>query len=425
MPKLLQYTLSACCVIGFLVQVGYISESYFQYKTITRTDMKLQWELNVSVVAFCAKYVDIMDRERLSRETGITIKRSSKATDWKLETSKLTIKQIFEYTPAANDVLTGCSYRHTLQSRLVAKTGATSCNDRFDVRKFYMHDLMCYRFEQKTNRHLWYEKVSNSINSPGTIFHLDLNDTLNGTAIMTIIAFSDRLPFYSRRFAPKLNRMSDYEKQDVASNTYSVLHQTIEAYRLPRPYDTDCDDKIEDSQINCSTDCMLDLFQRKLSRVPYSLIVTNELLEMKHLSSLDLEDEEISRTADEIEDRCSKMCTKLSCFNDYTLTTIYSAFNKSQHSLSIHLMTPYAPTSKSYAEARMPLAEFLTYVFSCFGTWFGISFLSIAPLFKELTARLRCQRETSRVRSIKVYPSRRGNSLRNNASSYHSSRPCQ
>lgn len=403
-PRLSQYVLSSFCVVGFLVQVGYISQSYFRYKTITRIDMKLQWELHVPVVTFCAKYVDVVDRQRLVQETGITIGRVLNEAEIEVANSKLTIKQIFKYTPAAKDILTGCSFRDVMQSRLVTLTGSANCNDRFDVLKFYMHDLICYRFTPKTLRMLSFEKVSNSINSSGTMFHVDLNESLNGTAIMSVIVYDDRLPYYSRRFAPKINRMSDKENQEASSNTYRALFQLFETHLLPHPYDTDCD-KGTDSQSTCFSECMMHLFKVNLDRVPYNVIVLDDTLEIKHLSSLDMEDENVTRMADEIENACSAKCAKFSCDDSYTLTTIYSAYRKIQTGLSIYLMTPFAPTSRSYAEAQMSLTEFFTYVFSCFGTWFGISFLSIAPIFKMLRDSVRCPNSVTKTRHIKVYPS--------------------
>lgn len=80
---------------------------------------------------------------------------------------------------------------------------------------------------------------------------------------------------------------------------------------------------------------------------------------------------------------CEKKCTAnnfLVCRYSFTFTRTtrdvhVNIWNKT--GISVRLMTPFTADTQSHFVASMSFVEYFSFVTSCFGVWFGISFTSI------------------------------------------------
>ena len=109
--KLVQRLLRTAAVIGFTLQVVQVSLQYFAFTTTTQVSYLLPPFVQPHVVALCVRYSDMLDHERVRRETGIQSQAVKSMADAYDQESRLTIRQSMRYTPAVNKTIDSCTYR--------------------------------------------------------------------------------------------------------------------------------------------------------------------------------------------------------------------------------------------------------------------------------------------------------------------------
>ena len=83
-----------------------------------------------------------------------------------------------------------------------------------------------------------------------------------------------------------------------------------------------------------------------------------------------------------IKDACDASCHSMPCADEYTRTkTSFSRLGKMH--LGFALMSPQEPDVETSVQPTMSFIEFFSFVCSCFGTWFGLSFLSLESLLRR------------------------------------------
>jgi hypothetical protein len=70
----------------------------------------------------------------------------------------------------------------------------------------------------------------------------------------------------------------------------------------------------------------------------------------------------------------------MNCYLDYSLTSTDGYLDKKSPYLTFRLSTPTAPTTIITAKVKLSFTEFLIYLTSSFGTWFGVSVMKMNPL---------------------------------------------
>ena len=101
-------------VAGFAWRIVVVSIAYFSYKTTTSVKFAFPSTWSHQAATLCVRYRDVLDRGRIASETGI---RLSLWTSWAPNSSeaknedqkeKLTIEQIFKYTPDTGKLIRKC-----------------------------------------------------------------------------------------------------------------------------------------------------------------------------------------------------------------------------------------------------------------------------------------------------------------------------
>ena len=86
-------------------------------------------------------------------------------------------------------------------------------------------------------------------------------------------------------------------------------------------------------------------------------------------------------------DYCNDKCSFLPCYWTYSITRPYVATRRGRNTIWIHVRIPQQSNRSNIVIARMSLTDYFTLASSCFGTWLGVSFMSIMAIVNKISTR--------------------------------------
>lgn len=149
---------------------------------------------------------------------------------------------------------------------------------------------------------------------------------------------------------------------------------------LPPPYNTGCIDYTKlgfQSMTECRHRCLINKSKDAFGKLPFSPIYTLPS-DFKHISPTDLQNLTIMTSLIHFKELCILACHEANCKESYTITKTTSKDHWESMVLIINI--PREPTMKIEHVPELKLVEFLVYIMSCFGTWFGLSILHLNPV---------------------------------------------
>ena len=379
----------AACFFVALVQVIQFIGIYFEYRTISKVTQTLDTFQSTPAVVLCSRYLDIIDVKGLKRDLGVDVKRTNKFHEIAFEMTKLTVKQILDYTPSTNESMEGCVIRDEYDFKMIYPR-VEVCRESFDIFKFYMQEFVCYQYQFKQNMinsRFAFRRIANSLNYNNIIYKIQFGTSFDPSSIISIIVFSvaeDDYPFpaESRNWAPVSDRLEDFEKIVIKNNKFTASYELNKFDKLPPPYDTACDKGNTHNQ--CYSSCIRKRLVEGIKRVPFSEI-TSDRINLGHVNEQDLLDNQTRAFINESEYICQDLCKNTDCNFDFSVTHIreikdvYRRGSIYSPNIIIQVKLPDFPTTSVTHEPRVSLTEFIIYLFNCIGIYFGISVLSLNP----------------------------------------------
>ena len=399
--QLVKRCIQAAALVGFVIQSVQVSVLFFEYTTTTQLKMQTPEVILVRSVALCIRYHELLDQEALEREASNSSSRralqplDSLAAGISQEDA-LTVAQVFRLTPEPEALLSSCvsrpdNWRYT-------RLSGSACYDVFNVSRFFTLEYMCYVVAERLERNLSLASVTHSSFLQHRVYEVTLGHVFRHSVIVMPIVFTDGLPFRSRDYTSALPplRVSGSDMRDLnqqqAFNIFDVYGSDVSFHRLPPPYDTRCVDRPYDSLFFCRRSCLVREFA-SFDRLPGFELLTPDfahLLDRRVFSVKDLNDSQMLEQATLAYATCGRECRFTPCVSGYVKTTKRAMRDRSDD-LRFSYLTSADPSVAIHAQATMTFIEYFSFLSGCFGTWFGVSFLSLRHL------RLRCSlRQTER-----------------------------
>ena len=368
------------CVAGFLYQVFGVSLIYFEYDTVSSIQFVMEPSAPLPKLAVCLTYSDIIKNHRMN---------------------SLTVNEILNLTPEADSAVISVSYRteDTLLTSKGVRDGPFNSQtkplaDVISVDKFLHDILVCYRISWFDTRSIeWYFSAS-SIQTSGVLYSIVLNKTAFGSASqIKVIPYHGTYPTGSYYYSPLINRRTN-DKSDGKNTVNHVVvgFAVLNVSLLPPPYKPRCS---RDEGTSRAT-CLLKCFTRELSkfdRIPPQAVV-NEPSDMKMLSEQDLlSNETVHKEVTQNSKYYLGLCNLLLCDYDTTITTVIQTIVGGDE-LRVTLTANEVPERRIVSMPRLESAEFVVYICSCFGIWFGLSVIRLNPshfAYSVWTKRRRAQ----------------------------------
>lgn len=357
---------------GFLYQTHRVSDQYFRYETKTRVNQSPRLTFKAEDSVFCTRYYDVLHRERLFRETGINVSvPSGFAEEYEVE-GRLTVDQIFRYTPAVNESLDWCSVTPKDSSLLQVLFGS-DCYHYFSVSKYFTQRLICYLFAPKSNDTFKLTDITQASVAQYVVYELSVSQAFRKAAVGFAMLTREPIPLVARHYS-KPFPIRNTRSGQPASNWISMRSVQMRNERLPRPYDTACDLVPQEKPILCKSACLVQEYG-KMDRMP-AQVLTIEPLPVRPLATRELDNRTIADTVQKADMDCSRACSANPCVSFLTFTSIEETSDP-ENVFHVTKLTPGEPDLETFSQPNMEFNYYYNLVSGCIGVWFGVSFLSL------------------------------------------------
>lgn len=379
-PKVVSLIIIFSCIAGFIIQIEQICIQYFAYLTVTKTTFSMPVILPTPSLVYCPRYNDVLDR-RNATAYGILPYQPVSMEETVREYGKLTIREIFKLSPSTSEVMDHCIHRKGKINQIEVIRDKKRCYDIFKVRKYFMQEFICYDFTSTKLKNYEPRLYAYSPMFVSTIYRINIDhifDNCSNMMFIVYIADSDvknPLPLTSRFYGSELD-LPIHKLVEHRSFHFRVTYHIINIKLLEAPYDTNC--VHQNGADACARNCLKAKFLQ-LQRVPNSEII-DDPVDLKPFNPAQLDDPLVEEQIVAFRNECKSQCSHPYCVNEYTQTYVEVTDKKSGDVRSwIHVNIPQSHTVSIESIPQNDLYQFLIYISSCFGTWFGLSFMSLHP----------------------------------------------
>jgi hypothetical protein len=392
----------AVAIIGSSIQVITVSNQYFKYVTTTDVSFERPKVLVPHKIGICIKFSEILLEEKLRDETGIMFGDADVTEQRQADEDLLTVKQIFDYTPPEDRVIKECMYR--LNNWSIRESNTTDCYPHFNVSKFMTNEMMCYKINHLMEKWISTSSVSKSKYYTFMIYKVVFSHLFrNSSLVFPIIWMTGDLPHASRAYAEPLPYFRRKGRDFPIYNTILISPADTTVTRLPAPYDTKCLNAKDEVPLLCHRDCMVENFASRLNIVPTFELI-DQPIDMKPLTYRLMNQPHFARLFSKLSLKCKKQCEFTPCVDSFTQTFArvsreYCDDLETCESLVIYSIINTQASIQTKAQPSMSFVDYFSFVTGSFGTWFGLSFLSLNPklLLSFLNKRKRRRTATIRV----------------------------
>jgi len=339
-------------------------------------ELKIQESANYTTTVFCARFVDILNK---TMDEGAEYNEQyNKSLS---ETTRLTIRDILDFTPSKEQVLFGCGFRNETTNQMIMHYNGT-CEKFFRTVKVVNNEHVCYYFIPKELKAYNMEEVGSQLTYGNQIYELVLDRRMSDSNFNFIIIHTVRPedssfhPLVSRRYAERI-----YQNKRTPIGHYIIYGASTSYSRLPKPFDTKCTPKHNSNK--CYDDCLIREFA-KFNRIPWCAFVEKRL-DMHMLSYKDLENDSVLKYVIYSKKLCDFQCRRrVRCSGGFSQTrAVGLGPNPGMNGkIRISVMMPSAPVVRMDTLPVVSFIEYILLVGSSLGFWFGSSVWSLSPLFR-------------------------------------------
>lgn len=330
--------------------------------------------MKAGILNFCPRYIDLLDYDRVFNETGVKLRRIKSYKDRRGTEGLLTIKQIFDYTPSESETVAKCVIRDQRTYKMV-EYNQTECFKRLIITKYFTQQYMCYFLVIKDRSLMRMEAITKSTIGAYMVWEIFFTERFATVEHAMAVTSQTTIPTISRHYSSTFN-IRNLTTGELQSNVISMRSRAITITTLPKPYDTACLDINFNVPIFCHLKCLSDQYV-KFGRAPATELI-EEKLELKPLADRDLKNKSLDEKVEKIKKECRKKCSVNACNAKYGFTLVQLSRDPN-YVLSMSELTPLYLDFLASAKPGMVMVEYFSFLMSCFGAWFGMSFLTLDP----------------------------------------------
>lgn len=370
------------CVLGFMVQVVNISKRHLEYQTRTLVELDSSDEIQQPSTSSCVRINDILQYDKVS-----SVYNRSGLRHWKIgtkwdhfyrDTSDWSLKNWFNFTPTSKEVYGWCASR--LPDFSFRHYSPDQCSKHSEIVKYFDRKYVCYQFIPKFSDTKSIGMIGSTMapSSSGVIYRIDLNSRYIKTYQFLSISLhshdSSHLYDTVHGSTLKVSAVNNHFKLDA-------FYQEVEQVRMRVPYDTQCVD-IPDGMKTGAEYLLREMNQRsmeKLNKVIPFLPMFDDSLNQTLFNDLDFRNQSMTQFLRGI---LKSQIQLVECKTKYFITKVIPSTNY-VFSISVHW-----PQDKKISVTYVPQSETIDYVIyigSCVGMWFGLSAVSVIDMAKFLS----------------------------------------
>ena len=383
--NIFKFLLFTLCLAGFSYHVTDISIEYFAYKTNTKTFVSLNSRFENPSIVLCIRYMDIFDRSRHPRLRQRFSNESEE--EYEDDMKKLTVSDIFAMTPHPSQVMNSCDFRE--DDHGAAEHNASECEKLFHVNKYEVGRYVCYQFLTKVRDSQFdCNNFSFSLTYANVMYAVTLNHSFSNANFIRVMSFvpshyeedhlSEKIiPASSRRFYGFLLRYPRGLKEKSTKRYIAVSGDMIKINRMESPYDTKCTKNKKLSREACVRNCNFKIFY-EYNMTPPNEFIFDDKLNIRGFSMRDYENRTLVRQIERKVLFCSEKCTRDLCSELISVTRVDTRpYLYENGSFTVASFCSKSPSVFITFEPTINFYEFVIYLSSCCGIWFGISVRSL------------------------------------------------
>lgn len=406
--KLSAFFIIVICIGGLLYQVIDVSTLYFSYYTRSEIKISIPFSINPPYISLCFQYRDVMDYNRVSKDPRFTNHTFQRPLDPTSDESiyfesYFTVADIFSLTPniyqffgKSGKFLTpngsvasySCLYREP-GSFIANHYTERECRSLFRFEKYIQRHFICYLIYIPRDFNKKYDITHASLSKEwfGLIFRLILNpDTFKHVNYFTVFAHeknSDKL-FDSTLTNSMTKAFSNYNLTTGDDVQVSYYSSTI--IKLRAPYDTNCFNLSAKykTRYSSGTGVQLHCLNKYLKKnISHIAPIGQTFYAYPNMSLARLSSDYDAK----IFDRALNLCniTAATCYLRSMSTKTKILPSKY---FAVSLFWPQDTINEVIYRPRMESVEYLLFMASCIGFWFGFSALSFLFQTKTLLSSL-------------------------------------
>ena len=390
--------LTIVCTIGLCFQITNLSSQYFKFTTTTTAVLQDDVKILPTNVVLCFSAFDVLDDEWLVKNTGYnwTDPETNMSMDDSLDIlQNFTIYELLSQVERKENLLDEFLYR--------SETGEMMYSDNaseiFNITRYFTIEYVCYRITPLKKYTFDPVQISLASNYIFSIYELQLKGKFLQATILNPTVYntmkSDAYPYESRQFSCNVLNSIDPETKVITNNMIAVSYSVSSVESLPPPYDTRCVNLSAQEKNSCYKQCML----RKLK--PYHKVPANLICPEPGPQDfiINMRNPEMRNTSETFRKQCETLCDMNPCHRSYSATTAttYKAFDPEVVYIDVRM--PQYSSRLTRATPTMSFIDFFSLIGGCFGTWYGVSFMSFIRLME--TVKKRRSREVERKQDPK------------------------
>ena len=362
----------ALCSLGFIYQATDIFKRYFAYGVKSNVEVSIVLRMKLPIVSRCWIIIELLDYERIGNETGWHLGNESRHSI----REKLTIEQIFQYTPSNESLLNQCYVRFPSQFEFKAFNN-TECLKIFQIEKYIQRLDICYKLTLRENDFADILKQTLSPNSPGDIYQLWMSEVFKETTTVSAYIHSQSS---SAIFDIALSPTKFFEDSAGTNDSISVdvTFSPMDTQLLPPPFTTMCRNLSfasgEERVLSEMREQLITDFQKVDTFSPIFKPYKYSMLTIR-----DLGNQKVYQVAKNFTD-LAKEAPRV-CFLQYHVT---KTFAYREETPSTAIFWPQDPGILIKTLPDFELIDFIVYIFSSIGVWFGLSIFSILESSQKL-----------------------------------------
>lgn len=348
--------------------------------------MTMPMKITIPSLSSCWRISTIFNQAKLEQSTNKTFYK------WKEEgfsyidaetknIHELTVFDLFDYTPSVDTIfnpeMTGCSFR--ISGKFVVRhISSSDCYNISKIEKYIQKHYLCYKITSiNPTAQLEAYEYAVSPSYVGMIYRVNLNTGIfqNSNVFSAFVHKHNSSNYYDSLFAQEHYRPPMKRKENPTAHVnIRVSYQEVSIERLRPPYDTKCQDYNHfDSNTEYKLHLLNDQTVDRLHRV-------TTFMQLKERSNYTMVSPEQFRNETFLMEFNRLIEDQRNAFGnpacDFTLLISSSVYSEGQL-LSISVYWPRDPSIAIAYEPEQEINEFLIYVCSVIGIWYGLSMMSI------------------------------------------------
>lgn len=407
--RLIQRPWNLFCTIGFIYQVCAVSVVYFNYEVNNSISVESSAGSPLASSIEFPDYTVCFDTESLIDPKVI---RTGSIDPFTNPIANLTIQQMLDNTPTSDNLIDTCISRiglvdnshHSTDSKYNSRAlhrvqlySKVNCYKLYNVTKGIFEEYTCYTIRLNSYDHSKYN-LRPIVNSGKWsrllyMFHLNVSSFEKISLIKPLIHPPQSFPYVTSAYSTWFVRRShDYnyfnsiygrkfglDDSFPLYNSFKSSYNLYKIRRLKTPYESKCFNYTKfnlHGQEDCIQQCLLEQLTTNLHLVPFTSFIKTPM-NLGQLTLSQLESGNSTKLLDLSDEICFSRCSHPSCFSQISITNGEAELYPS---LRLIVFTPSSPDIVVTEEPTFPLLDYLIYLFSCFGSWFGLCWFTLNPV---------------------------------------------